>query len=493
MPTGRQYLLGIDLGTSACKATALGLDGTALATAESRYPMSVPHPGWAEQAPEQWWQALRAAIRQLADRLSGGAQPVGIGLTGQMHTLVPLDAAWKVIRPSILWCDQRSERQAARVRDTVGAPALMRITCNPSRTAFTASKILWLQDNEPAAADRLRHVLLPKDWIVLQLTARNVTEPSDASGTGLFDLSRGSWSPEILTALDLAPDLLPQVLPSTAVAGGLLEEPAQQLNLPAGIPVICGASDQAAAAYDAGAVTAGVTACNLGTSVALTESVAAPVPGSLAHVVPGQWLYLASAHSGMVALDWWSRVTGHGHAGEVVRQAAASEAGAHGAVFIPLLIGSRELGGGGPHSGSFLGLRADHTAADLARAVLEGVAFEVRRVADALPPAPGGGRRWRVFGGGSRSPLLVQILADVLGADLEMVPGASSARGAARLLAAALNMALPEPAANGRRLTPSPLASDYQTAYAAYLTAVSDHPAERPAARQLPAYPAHDG
>lgn len=478
MPAGREYLLGVDLGTSACKATALGLDGAVLATTESRYPMSVPRPGWAEQAPEQWWQAVRAAVRQLNDRLGPDTQPVGIGLTGQMHTLVPLDAAWQVIRPAILWSDQRSEPQAARVRDAVGASALMRITCNPSRAAFTASKIMWLRDHEPAAAQRLRHVVLPKGWIVLQLTGRNVTEPSDASGTGLFDVPRGSWSPEILTRLDLSADLFPDVLPSTAVAGSLLREPARQLDLPAGLPVICGAGDQAAAAYDAGAVAAGVIACNLGTSIALTESVPAPVPGSLSHVVPGQWLYLASAHSGMVAVDWWGRVTRNGQAGEIAEQAAASEAGARGAMFIPLLMGSREPRSGAPHSGSFLGLRADHTASDLARAVLDGVAFEVRRVADTLPPADGHGRRWRVFGGGSRSPILVQILADILGTELELVPGASSARGAARLLATALNLALPEPATRDRLFIPGPSAGDYRTAYAAYLAAVSDHPAE---------------
>jgi xylulokinase len=445
MSTGHSYLVGIDLGTSSCKAMALSPGSATLAEVESAYPTAMPEPGWAEQDPASWWTAVRSSVAQLADRVPPGSQALGIGVTGQMHGLVALDASHEVIRPSILWSDQRSLEEARQITARVGEATLVRITRNPSRPAFTASKIKWLQEHEPEAARRLRHVLLPKDWVVSRLTNRLVTEPSDASGTGLFDLMQGTWAPELLSALGIDGRLLPEVVGSTTVVGHLGAGPAAELQLPAGLPVIAGAGDQAAAAYDVGAVVPGVVACNLGTSAVLTESVAQPVEGTLCHVVPGHWLYLTSAHSGTLAVDWWARTAGLGNAAQLVGLAGQSPPGARGARFVPLLVGTRDPStDAAPQRGTFLGLRADHGAPDLARAVVEGVALEIGRIAGSLPsPTSGSGSCWRVFGGGARARLLVQVLADVLQVELQLVPGASSARGAARLVGRSLGLALP--------------------------------------------------
>jgi xylulokinase len=443
--TSTGYLLGIDLGTSGSKAVAVGLDGALLATAEVRYPTAAPRPGWAEQDPGDWWQAACIGVRRLCSGLPPGARPVGIGATGQMHTMVALDGALAVIRPAILWSDRRSEEQAESIGRIVGEQVLMDITRNPSRGAFTASKLAWLHDHEPAAAARVRHVMLPKDWLVLQLTGELVTEPSDASGTGLFDVAAQDWSTELIDALGFRCDMLADVHPSASVVGRLRAEPAAELGLPAGVPVIAGAGDQAAAAYDAGAVIPGIVACNLGTSVALTESTTEPLVGTLSHIVADQWLFVTSVHSGTGVLDWWSRIAAAGRVGEVVTQAADSAPGARGVRFVPLLMGSRDPGPDSGATGSFLGLRDDHTTADMTRAVLEGIAFEVGRVARTLPALRAATPSWRVFGGGVRGTLLVQTLANVLRVGLQVIPQASSARGAARLVAEAVGAPLTDP------------------------------------------------
>jgi len=466
MTSGVSYFLGIDLGTSGCKTVALGVDGMTLASAEGRYPMSAPRPGWAEQDPDLWWGAVQSSVKLLREQLPSNARPLGVGATGQMHSLVPLDARLQVIRPAILWCDQRSETEAAKIADKIGSEAIMRITKNPSRAAFTASKILWLRNNEPDSASRLTHVSLPKDWLIYRLTGRLVTEPSDASGTGLFDVARSTWSAEILAGLNLSPTLFPTLLSSDTIVGTVNQSAAAFLGLPSGLPVIAGAGDQAAAAFDAGATSEGVVACNLGTSVALTESVSHPVNGVLSHVVPGQWLYLTSAHSGTMALDWWSRIAGNGLVSDIVHKASSSVSGANGARFVPLLLGSRDKTGRNS-AGSFHHLRADHEPSDLARAVLEGIALEIRRIAENLPSADTTNEKWRVFGGGSRGALFVQIVADVLQKPLQIIANASSARGAARLLGTALEIPIPDVATARARIIPHN-GFDYDAVYEEY-------------------------
>jgi xylulokinase len=466
-----EYTLGIDLGTSGCKVLALDVGGRLLATAEARYPMVVPRPGWAEQHPRSWWRAAAQGVRSLLARLPPGATAIGVGVTGQMHSLVALDSRRRVIRPAILWCDQRSERQAELLAELVGETTLSEITLNPSRGAFTGSKLLWLREHEPDAYAQLRHAMLPKDWLVGQLTGRIVTEPSDASGTGLFDVAATSWSALILDRLDIDPAIFAAPEPSFSVVGYVLPEVAPVLGLPAGIPVVAGGGDQAAAAYAAGATGPGVIACDLGTSAAVLASQPGPVPGCLSHVLADQWLYLTSTHAGTLCLDWWSRVAGRGRArpAEVLRAAAASVPGARGVRFTPLLMGERDpVRGRPPLTGSLRGLRAEHTGADLARAVIEGIAFEIRRIAR---PVPSGGapQQWRVLGGGAKATLLVQTLADVLHQPLHVLPDASSAGGAAQLAWRGLGVRVPPPRAGEGEFRPSDdIDYDYDTDFDAY-------------------------
>lgn len=478
-----RYAVGIDLGTSGCKVVALDAGGRLLAAAEARYPMAVPRPGWAEQDPASWWRAAGRGVRKLQAGLPPGATPIGVGVTGQMHSLVATDARRRVIRPAILWCDQRSEPQARRITELVGAPALSEITLNPSRAAFTAAKLLWLREHEPDAYGRLRHAMLPKDWLVARLTGRIVTEPSDASGTGLFDVPASSWSEPILGRLDIDPAILAEPQRSASVVGYVLPEAGAAFGLPAGIPVIAGGGDQATAAYAAGATGPGVLACSLGTSATVLASQPAPVPGCLSHVIAAQWLYLTSTHAGTLCLDWWSRVVAgprRARPAEVLRAAAASEPGARGVGFVPLLMGERDPAPRRPpQTGSFYGLRAEHTGADLARAVIEGIAFEVRRIARSVPtpgPAPdtalGPPRRWRVLGGGTRAPLLVQTLADVLQEPLHLMPDASSAAGAARLALAGLGVGVPAAGEGGSGFQPD-RGVDYDAAFGAYCARIS--------------------
>ena len=464
-----EYALGLDLGTSGCKVAALDAGGHLLATAEARYPMMVPQPGWAEQHPASWWRAARRGVLLLADRLPADAVPLGVGVTGQMHSLVAVDSRRRVIRPAILWCDQRSEPQAQLIARLVGQTRLAEITGNPARSAFTAAKLLWLRDREPDAYARLRHAVLPKDWLVSRLTGRIVTEPSDASGTGLLDIRTASWSEQILAWLDIDPGMVAVIQPSFSVVGNVLPEAAAAWGLPPGIPVVAGGGDQAAAAYSAGATGPGVIVCNLGTSAVVLSSQPGPVPGCLSHVVPGQWLYLTSTHAGTLCLDWWSRMaagSGRARPAEVLRAAAASEPGARGVRFTPLLMGERDPAPGEPpRTGSLHGLRAEHTSADLARAVIEGIALEIRRIARSVP-CSGEPQRWRVIGGGSNAALLVQTLADVLHQPLQVVSGASSAAGAARLAWRGLGVEVPQPA-DGREFRPSQ-GIDYDAAFRAY-------------------------
>ena len=316
--------------------------------------------------------------------MPGRPGPAVIGVTGQMHGLVALDSRRAILRPAILWSDQRSGRQAAEITGLVGEGVLRAATLNPSRAAFTASKLLWLRENEPDRYVRARHVLLPKDWLVHRLTGDLSAEPSDASGTGLFDVPRSAWSERILRRLDFESSWFAPVRPSSTVVGTVSPQAGRAMGIPAGVPVVAGGGDQATAALAAGAAGDGVLACNLGTSAVLLASLPGPGPGCLGHVLPGTWLKLASAHSGMASVDWWSTITGGPQGAAGVRRllslAAATPPGARGATFLPFLMGTRDQEAAHPVRAAFGGLHADHSRADLTRAVLEGMAFELRRL-----------------------------------------------------------------------------------------------------------------
>ncbi len=405
--------LGLDIGTSGARAIAIE-DGAIVAEATATYPLSTPHPGWAEQDPEHWWAATREVLARVANGLDG--EIGGLGLTGQMHGAVFLDGAGAVIRPALLWNDQRTAEQCAAIETALG-DRLSAIAGNPALTGFQAPKILWLRDHEPDAYARVHSVLLPKDFVRLRLTGERATDMSDASGTLLLDVGARAWSDEILTALDIDRAWLPEAFEGPEVTGGLRSPVAAELGLPAGLPVVAGGGDNAAAAVGSGVTQPGTLLASLGTSGVLF----APAEGfrpdpsgrvhAFAHALPGVWHLMAVILSAGGSLRWWADVTG-ATPGALAEQAAPSS---RGLVFLPYLTGERT-----PHldpeaRGGFVGLTVRHGRPEMTRAVLEGVAFALRDGLDIIDGLGAAADTVRAVGGGSRSPVWCQILADVLG------------------------------------------------------------------------------
>lgn len=409
-------LLGLDIGTTGARALAVDEHGVVVATEEAAYPTLMPRPGWSEQEPEAWWRAARQTLGRVAARVSGSI--VGLGLTGQMHGAVFLDAQDVVIRPALLWSDQRTAAQCAAITDAIGAERLVAITGNPALTGFQAPKILWLRDNEPEAYARVARVLLPKDFVRLRLTGVAATDASDAAGTLLLDARRRDWSAVILDALGIPRFWLPQVFEGPQLTGRLRPDVAAGLGLPAGLPVAAGGGDNAAAAVGTGIVAPGPLAVSLGTSGVVFAHIDrfAPDPSgrihAFCHAVPGAYHLMAVSLAAGGAFRWWRDTVGAGDYARLTAEAATLPAGAEGLLFLPYLNGERT-----PHldpaaRGAFVGLTARHTRAHLTRAVLEGVAFSL---GEGLAIMQGLGvpvTEVRATGGGAASALWRQILAD---------------------------------------------------------------------------------
>ena len=422
-------LVGLDVGTSSVKGVALAPGGEVLARAEETYGLSTPRPGWAEQDPEDWW---RATERVLAALEAAAGPPAGIGLSGQMHGLVALDAAGEVLRPAILWNDQRTAAQCAEIEDRVGRERLVALTGNRALTGFTAPKLLWLRDEEPETFGRIASVLLPKDYVRLRLTGERATDVADASGTLLFDVAGRRWSDEVVRALDLDRGWLAPVLESPQVSG----------QTAGGVPVAAGAGDQAAGALGAGVVRAGgPLSVVLGTSgvvFAALDAYAAEPEGrvhAFCHAAPGSWHAMGVMLSAAGSLAWLRRATG-GAAGfaELVAEAAAWGPGVEGLSFLPYLAGERTPHADPDARGAFAGLSLRHDRGALVRAVLEGVAFGLRDSLDLLAELGGGAAAGRVSGGGARSELWLGILAAALELPLERTAADEGAAHGAALL-----------------------------------------------------------
>ena len=419
-------LVGLDVGTSGVKALAVSPDGEVLAEAEEHYPLSTPRPGWAEQDPEDWWAAAQRAL----DRV-GGADVAGIGLSGQMHGLVALDAADRVLRPAILWNDQRTAAQCREIEERVGLERLVALTGNRALTGFTAPKLLWLREHEPDVHDRIAHVLLPKDHVRLRLCGEHATDVADASGTLLFDVGRRAWSDEVADALEVDRAWLPAAHESPAVTGHTAD----------GVPVAAGAGDQAAGAVGVGVDGPGPLSVVLGTSgvvFAALPSYAADEQArvhAFCHAVPGMWHAMGVMLSAGGALRWLRDVVAPGVPfDQLVAEAARWEPGVEGLVFLPYLAGERTPHPDAGARGAFNGLSLRHDRGALVRAVLEGVAAGLRDALDllramGLEPVVG-----RVSGGGAGSDLWVSIVASMLGLPLQrMRVDAGAAYGAALL------------------------------------------------------------
>jgi xylulokinase len=393
-------LVGLDVGTTGAKAIAITPKGELLATAEANYPLSTPRPGWAEQDPEDWWRASQSALARL------GHVPAAIGLSGQMHGLVALDGADRVLRPAILWNDQRTAQECAEIEGRIGLERLIQLTGNRALTGFTAPKLLWMRRHEPELYARIEHVLLPKDYVRLRLTGERATDAADASGTLLFDVPRRRWSEEVLEALEIPSAWLPAAYESPDV------------------PAAPGAGDQAAAALGVGVDRPGPLSIVLGTS----GVVFAALPGFAAdeqarvhafcHAVPGGWHAMGVMLSAAGSLRWLRDVVG-GTYDELTAEAERWPPGAEGLTFLPYLQGERT-----PHAdpnarGAFVGLALRHDRGAHVRAVLEGVAYGLRDSLELLRGLGVEAHVGRASGGGARSDLWLRIVASVLDLALE--------------------------------------------------------------------------
>jgi xylulokinase len=484
-------LLGIDASTTATKAllmrasaAALTGDGEVLGVASPEYTYQTPHPLWSEQHPDLWWQATVAGIRQvLAQTQVDPADVQGVGLTGQMHGLVLLDATGEVLRPAILWNDQRTGAQCDEIRRRLGKARLIQLTGNDALTGFTAPKILWVREHEPEVYAQVAHVLLPKDYVRYRLTGQFATDKAGGAGTLLFDVKARDWSPEVLEALDIPSEWLPKTHEGPEITGYISAETAEATGLKAGTPVVGGGGDQAAQAVGVGAVEPGIVALTLGTSGVVFASTGQPFiepEGRLhafCHAVPGRWHLMGVMLSAAGSLRWYRDTLAPGvDFDALLAPAAEVPPGSDGLLFLPYLTGERT-----PHPdplarGAFVGLTVRHTQAHFTRAVLEGVAFGLR---DSFELIKSVGlaeiRQVRISGGGARSTLWRQILADVLNAELVTVNTTEGAAYGAALLAATGAGVYPDVdsacAATIRltgRTVPSPARAAYQDLYPLY-------------------------
>ncbi len=412
-------LLGIDLGTTSLRVLVVDADGAVVGQASASYPTAQPRPGWTEQDPDDWWAACRSALNELGAR--GLLKDVrAVGLTGQMHGSVFLDRRRRVLRPAILWNDQRTAQETAEIESRLTRRRLISLTGNRALTGFTAPKVLWLRRHEPGLFRRLRHLLLPKDYLRLRMTGDLATDVADASGTLLFDVRARAWSEEMMRLLDLDESILPAALESPAVSGTMTAKAAADLGLARGTPVVAGAGDQAAGAVGAGAVSPGLVMVSLGTSGVVFTSAARPAiqrAGRLhafCHAAPGVWHVMGVMLSAGGSMSWLAAALGKSEA-RLARMAGRSPVGAGGLVFLPYLSGERTPHADPAARGAFVGLTAAHGPGDLARAVMEGVAFGLRDCLELVRSLRLPIEEVRLTGGGARSPVWRQIVADVLG------------------------------------------------------------------------------
>ena len=438
-------VLGIDASTTATKAVLVDEAGVVRGIGTAEYAFSVPRPLWSEQEPRLWWDGTVAAIRAvLASTGTSGADVVAIGLTGQMHGAVLLDSAGDVLRPAILWNDQRTGAECDAIRRAVGPERLIAITGNDALTGFTAPKLVWVRDHEPDVWRRIAHVLLPKDYVRFRMTGDYAVDKADGAGTLLFDLAARDWSAEVLAALAIDPAWMPRTWEGPEITGLVSAGAAELTGLRPGTPVVAGGGDQAANAVGVGAVVAGRMALSLGTSGVVFATTERPLfePAgrvhAFCHAVPGRWHMMSVMLSAAGSLRWLrDAVAPDVSFGDLVAQAAEVPAGSGGLWFLPYLSGERS-----PHPdplarGAFVGLTLAHDRRHLTRAVLEGVAFGLRDGLDLMVaagmPAPD---QIRASGGGTASDLWRQILADVLDAEIATVNTTEGAAYGAGLLAA---------------------------------------------------------
>ena len=441
-------LIGIDVGTSGVKAILVDTTGEVLASHTAPLQLSTPQPGWAEQDPNAWWSATISAVRAILS-LRPEARPAAVGISGQMHSSVFLDGEGDVIRPALLWCDGRTTAQCELITRRAGGEGVLRDwVSNPALEGFTLPKVLWLREHEPDAFARLATVVLAKDFIRFRLTGVLATEPSDASGSLMFDPVRQRWSNDIMRAVELPLSLLPDVGGSAEPLGVVTQAGARVTGLPAGIPVVGGGADNACGAAGVGAVTMGEAVASWGTSGTVLAPTSTPVvdPGMRAHtfchVMPDMWYVMGVVLSAGGAFSWYREqlvreLAGQSNADALLNQeAAAVEPGAGGVTFLPYLQGERTPHRDASARGAFVGLSLAHTRAHLTRAVLEGVCFALRDSLSILQEMQLAPQQLLLTGGGARSSFVRTLQANVFGVPVTTVNREEGPAYGAALLAA---------------------------------------------------------
>ncbi len=492
------HVLGIDVSTTATKAVLIGESGAVVGVGVSEYGFSVPRPHWSEQEPGLWWDGAVAAIRSvLSSTGRTGEDIAAVGLTGQMHGAVLLDRTGGVLRPAILWNDQRTSAECDAIRRAVGPERLITITGNDALTGFTAPKLVWVRDHEPDVWRRVAHVLLPKDYLRLRLTGDYALDKADGAGTLLFDLAARDWSTEVLAALGIDRAWMPTTWEGPEVTGSVSAAAASATGLRAGTPVVAGGGDQAANAVGVGAVDVGTVALSLGTSGVIFATTDRPLfephgrVHAFCHAVPGRWHMMSVMLSAAGSLRWFRDTLAPGSEfTDLVAPAAEVPAGSDGLFFLPYLSGERSPYPDPLARGAFVGLTLSHDRRHLTRAVLEGVAFGLRDGLDLMVeagmPAPA---QIRASGGGTASPLWRRILADVLDAEIATVDTTEGAAYGAGLLAAVGAGWFPSVGAAARALVhatpvavPGPDAPQYVERHAVYRAL---YPALAPSFRRM--------
>ena len=435
-------ILGIDIGTGGTRAVLIDVKGTVLATETADHPpFASLKPGWAEQDPDDWWRAAVIAIRKIVSKFPADSI-AAIGLTGQMHGSVLLDKSDRPLRPALLWCDQRTERQCGEITQKIGARKLIELVANPAITGFTLPKLLWVRENEPKNWTRVKSILLPKDYIRFRLSGDRASDVADSSGTLLFDVRMRRWSREMIERFEIEIEKLPSVYESIEITGRVSKYAANETGLRKGTAIVAGAGDNAAGAIGMGMTRPGAVSCTIGTSgvvFAVSDTPRLDPKGrihTMCHAIPGRWHNTGVTLAAGLSLKWFKQNFGGGKSYEDLdREADAIPAGSDGAIWLPYLMGERS-----PHMdpnarAAFVGLTASHTTSHLTRAIMEGVAFSL---CDSLAIFKDTGvhvNSIRVGGGGAKSPLWPRIQADVYGQKVETLVADEGAAYGAGLLA----------------------------------------------------------
>lgn len=454
----RQAVLGIDIGTSGCKALLLATDGALIGSETATYDLAQPRPGWTEQDPALWIEGARASVGRLVPAHKD-VEIIGIGLSGQMHGLTPLDENDRVLRPALLWNDQRNGAECAEMTEKAGGEdALRGFTNNRMLIGYTGGKVAWMRNHEAELFGRMKHVLNPKDYLRLVLTGEKATEVSDASGTGLFDIRAREWSLPLMERLDIDPGLFPACHESPEITGRVSRSGAELFGLPEGVPVVGGGGDSVIQTIGSGVIAPGDVQTTIGTAGIVASALDTPIdnPESrlqvFCNIAPGKWHAMGVSLNAGFAMSWYQRLL-RGISGrenwsydDVVACAAESVAGSRGLVFLPYLNGERA-----PHSdpdarGAFVGLTGMHAAPEMSRAVMEGVTFALFDIFTVMQQAGIDARVVKASGGGARSTLWRQMQADLFGCDVVTTEGAAEGAAFGAALVAGLGVGVFESA-----------------------------------------------